>query len=170
MKKVLLLTAIILICGLSLSAQNRVFVDLGLSSGTKWCTKNETGYWSYSNALNSFGSSLPTIEQFSELIAECDWKWTGSGYNVKGPNGKSIYLPADGCETDRKEPCDYFTESKGKGYYWCYSSLEEENGEWWASGFFLNRDYYETMSSALAVTRNLTCGYMYALYSVRLVQ
>jgi hypothetical protein len=39
---------------------------------------------------------MPTKEEFDELREKCNWKWTGSGYEVTGPNGNSIYLPATG--------------------------------------------------------------------------
>lgn len=28
----------------------------------------------------------------------CQWTWTGDGYQVVGPNGSSIFLPANGKE------------------------------------------------------------------------
>ncbi len=170
MKRLVLSMIILLFVGLSMQAQNRTFVDLGLTSGTKWCTKNETGYWSHSNAINSFGSSLPSMEQFSELIAECDWTWTGSGYRIKGPNGKSIYLPADGSETDRKGRCDFFTGGKGEsGFYWSYSNLEGPSDDRYSWGLFFYNGSYKTDKLG-AIVRDQTCGYMYARYSVRLVQ
>ncbi len=39
---------------------------------------------------------MPTKEEFNELIEKCEWERTGSGYEVTGPNGNSIYLPAAG--------------------------------------------------------------------------
>lgn len=37
---------------------------------------------------------VPTKEDFQELIDNCVWDYERSGYNVTGPNGNSIYLPA----------------------------------------------------------------------------
>ncbi len=40
---------------------------------------------------------MPTKSEFDELIAECEWVYNyGDGYTVTGPNGNSIFLPADG--------------------------------------------------------------------------
>ena len=73
------------------------YVDLGLPSGTLWKDKDEDGgFYDYDQALAKFGSNLPTKEQFEELKNSCKWTWNGSGYNVVGPNGNSIVLPAAG--------------------------------------------------------------------------
>ena len=72
------------------------YTDLGLPSGTIWKNFNATGFYTYDEAVSQFGNRLPTKEQWEELKAECQWSWTGSGYKVTGPNGKSISLPAEG--------------------------------------------------------------------------
>lgn len=72
------------------------YVDLGLSSGTYWKETNESGFYSYDNAVSKFGNKLPTKEQFEELKNECEWTWLGNGYKVTGPYGESITLPAAG--------------------------------------------------------------------------
>ena len=63
---------------------------------------------------------LPTIEEWQELINQCDWKWTQqkghNGYQVTGPNGNCIFLPATGM---RSEKSLYFQNSYG--YYWSSS-------------------------------------------------
>ena len=83
--------------------ETAVYVDLGLSSGTKWRSENEMnpadakqGLYTFDDAYAAFGDKLPTKEQIEELVDECQWVWTGKGYNVDGPNGNSIYLPATG--------------------------------------------------------------------------
>lgn len=98
MKKVLLL-CIMSLMALSLSAQE--YVDLGLPSGTKWKTVNETkpndsvDLYTYEEALELFGNQLPTKEQLEELKDKCVWKWNEDkkGCTVVGPNGKTIFLP-----------------------------------------------------------------------------
>ena len=73
------------------------YVDLGLPSGTLWKAENEDcGLIKYDQAVNFYGNSLPTKEQFEELKNNCLWTWTGNGYKVKGKNGESIVLPAAG--------------------------------------------------------------------------
>ncbi len=43
---------------------------------------------------------LPTASEIDELVDECKWTWTTqgghNGYEVTGPNGNSIFLPAAG--------------------------------------------------------------------------
>lgn len=79
------------------------YVDLGLSSGTKWKTVNEKNaadaeyaFFTYDEAIATFGDKMPSREQWMELVNECSWSWTGMGYKVVGSNGKSIVLPASG--------------------------------------------------------------------------
>lgn len=74
------------------------YVDLGLPSGTFW---NESGR-EYSPFDFNLGKNedvfykIPNRTQAEELIKECTWTWTGTGYNVTGPNGNSIFLKAGG--------------------------------------------------------------------------
>lgn len=72
------------------------YTDLGLPSGTLWRNYNCSGYYSFNEAISSYGDYLPTKEQLIELTAECQWTWTGSGYKVVGPNGNSITFPVEG--------------------------------------------------------------------------
>ena len=82
---------------MSLSAQD--YVDLGLPSGTLWKNVNEEGFYSYEQAMATFGEQMPTEEQFDELRKTCQWIWIGLGYQVVGPNGRSIVFPAMGYRT-----------------------------------------------------------------------
>ena len=78
------------------------YVDLGLSSGTKWKSSNEmnpddeNGFYDYDLAMSLFEKNMPTKEQWMELVNECQWTWTGMGYRVTGVNNNSIVLPAAG--------------------------------------------------------------------------
>lgn len=50
------------------------------------------------------GWRMPSDDQFTELREKCTWTWTKendiNGYNVVGPNGNYIFLPAAGCYRD----------------------------------------------------------------------
>ena len=80
------------------------YVDLGLISMTMWKSANEVkagdstdGFFTYDEAVAAFGSKLPTMEQFYELMHSCEWVWLSIGcYKVFGPNKNHILLPADG--------------------------------------------------------------------------
>ena len=43
---------------------------------------------------------MPTVDEIEELITKCTWTWTTqdgvNGYQVDGPNGNAIFLPASG--------------------------------------------------------------------------
>ena len=49
---------------------------------------------------------MPTIDELQELIDNCTWFWTTQdgvkGYQVDGPNGNAIFLPAAGWRSDSK--------------------------------------------------------------------
>ena len=92
MKKLFLFAAMCLMA-LSMNAQ---YVDLGLPSGAQWKSENESGgLYTYEQAAKQFGG-IPSLDQWIELKDQCVWTWKGGGFEVKGPNGASIYLPAAG--------------------------------------------------------------------------
>ena len=105
------------------------YVDLGLPSGTLWKAQNEDGLMGYDVAKKKFGRSLPSLKQWEELNKNCVWEWTGDGYNVTGPNGKCIFIPAAGYRN--------VSGQVGKvgvyGNYW--SSTSKNNEEAWRFGF-----------------------------------
>lgn len=108
----LLFFSILCLMAFTMNAQS--YVDLGLSSGTKWKSANEKGFYSYSSAMSNFGGNLPSQEQWMELRNECEWTWSGMGYKVVGPNGNFISLSAAGYRD-----CDGTVYDVGSiGYYW----------------------------------------------------
>gem|GEM_PF-6553276 len=70
------------------------------------------------------GWCMPTIAQFQELEDKCTWTWTTingkEGYEVKGPNGKTIFLPAAGYRS-----LSNFSGAGSYGRYWS-SSLDTD--------------------------------------------
>ena len=63
---------------------------------------------------------LPTVEEMQELIENCNWKFISKeeeyykGFQITGPNGNSIFLPAAGCRHKRSSQ-----DSVGEiGNYW----------------------------------------------------
>jgi len=132
MKKILLFS---LICLMALTA-NAQWVDLGLPSGTLWKEKNEEGgFYTYDRAKSKFGDKLPTRWQFEELKNSCQWTWTGKGYKVVGPNGKSIFLPASGvryCEGEVSlvGSYGYYLSSEDHLWYLCFNSRDYNMYNW----------------------------------------
>ena len=99
---------------LTMQAQtNNDYIDIGLPSGTKWKSTNESGYFDYNRANSTFAGKIPEKWQWQELISKCDWIWTNGGYKVVGDNGNSIFFPENG-----------FIDGVGNlswtdcGYYW----------------------------------------------------
>lgn len=62
---------------------------------------------------------MPTKAEQDELRTECSWTWTTlndvNGYNVEGPNGNAIFLPAAGFRRGSG------LIAAGSGYYWSSS-------------------------------------------------
>lgn len=62
---------------------------------------------------------IPLPEEMDELVNECTWTWTTlnnvNGYEVKGPNGNTIFLPAAGQFYD--EPYDQGEDAVYRGNY-----------------------------------------------------
>lgn len=106
----------------------------------KWCNGSEYSLTKYNTYLSSYGYvdhrttlepaddvarwkwggrwRIPTQDEKNELREKCTWTWTTqngvNGMKVKGPNGKSIFLPAAG----------YYSGSSqytGYNYYWSSS-------------------------------------------------
>jgi len=71
------------------------------------------------------GWSMPTKEQFDELIYNCKWEWVSKngvyGYKVIGNNGKYIFLPAAG-----RSLWSNLLNVGDQGYYWS-GSLDKKN-------------------------------------------
>ena len=105
---------------------------------TKYCTDSDYGTVDNKTVLDpeddaaavNMGGSwrMPTIEEQEELIDECTWTWTTlngiNGYNVEGPNGNSIFLPAAGYR--------YGSDLYGAGSYGRYwsSSLNTDDSDY----------------------------------------
>lgn len=119
------------------------YVDLGLMSMTMWKSANEKNaanpdndFFTYDEAVATFGNSLPTREQFMELRQSCEWHWVDAGYYiVVGPNKNYILLPAEGF-------CDCMGEfcyPRTYGFYW--SSTPNGSTKAWYLNFYRNNIY-----------------------------
>ena len=78
---------------------------------------------------------IPTADEIKELIDKCTWTWTTQdgvkGYEVKGPNGNSIFLPVAGNRTGSK------LDHAGVYGYYRSSSLSTGNSNK-ARGLYFN--------------------------------
>ena len=105
------------------------YVDLGLPSGTLWKAENEEGLMDFKTARRKFKKRMPSISQWEELCQYGEWSWVGNGYEVIGPNGAAIFIPAAGYRN--------ISGQIGKvgvfGNYW--SSTVKNREEAWRFGF-----------------------------------
>lgn len=71
------------------------------------------------------GWRLPTKEEISDLTDKCEWTWISSndsvGYEIKGPNGNKIFMPASG----RYYGETLFYENQS-GHYWSSTPASSE--------------------------------------------
>ena len=78
---------------------------------------------------------MPTNDEIQELIDKCTWTWTTQdgvkGYEVKGPNGNSIFLPVAGNRTGSR------LDHAGVYGYYRSSSLSTGNSNK-ARGLYFN--------------------------------
>lgn len=113
------------------------YVDLGLPSGTKWSSVNATEksnvFYTYEEAVSTFGDKLPTKEQFEELRDNCIWAQLDDGsFKVTGTNGNSVVFPAVGyCDCDGNVCCvgsggGCWSSTSDSGHAWCllFDSIE----------------------------------------------
>ena len=101
----------------------------------------------YDAARANWGGSwrLPTLDEIKELDEKCTWTWTTqgghNGYEVVGPSGKSIFLPAAGWRGGASlygvgEYGHYWSSSPygSDARYACGLYFHSRNGSWdWSS-------------------------------------
>lgn len=95
------------------------YIDLGLPSGRLWAAKNEPGYHQFDEAVKTFSDMLPSAEAWEELFNQCTRKWDEDckGCVLTGPNGNTLFLPADGYKDFLRNKIRYI----GSGFYWSSS-------------------------------------------------
>lgn len=115
---------------------------------TKYCTDKRHGTRDFKSTLDpeddvarvQLGENwrMPTPDEIRELFRECNWQltdWDGvMGYNVKGPNGNSIFLPFAGLSEDGG-----IVRRNDAGYYWS-NSLYKRDAEK-ANNLFMTTTY-----------------------------
>ncbi len=134
--------------GLSISQlQSQGYIDSegNLTSQYDAATANWGGNW-----------RMPTKAELQELIDECTWTWTTqngvNGYNVKGPNGNSIFLPAAGS----RSWSSLYDAGGGGGSYWSSTLYDSYYGDDFAYRLYFN-----------FVSQSMSSDYRYCGRSVR---
>lgn len=135
------------------------FVDLGLPSRKLWATENvkdengDEGHFTFDEAVEAIGKNLPSKENWKELFDNSSYSWNEErkGYDVTGPNGNSIFLPAAGYRY---------------GASVCYVGI---SGFYWSSSVLnVNRAYNVLFTRGYLNPRNRRIRY--DGFSVRLVR
>ena len=95
-----------------------------------------SGNSQYDAATANWGGDwrMPTKAEQEELLNDCTWTWTTyngvNGYNVEGPNGNSLFLPAAGFRDGSS-----LGSAGSLGSYW--SSTPDEIGNYGGSYFLV---------------------------------
>lgn len=107
---------------------------------TKYCNNSSYGKDGFTDtktvldpeddaAIANWGGAwrMPTKAEQQELINDCKWTWTTqngvNGYNVTGPNGNSIFLPAAGYMHE-----GMLYRAGSDGLYWSSSLSKDSQG------------------------------------------
>ena len=90
---------------------------------------------------------MPSKDQLDELRTECTWTWTAinnnvNGYEVKGENGNTIFLPAEFRTTNSSSGNTFSC-----GYYWSRTLYESDSHYAWYLYFNSSNvnTYYDTL-------------------------
>lgn len=104
------------------------YVDLGLPSGTLWKTENEPNpadsndFFTYDEAVATFGSNLSVKLQMNELIENCQWSFENGNAIATGPNGNTMVLPLLG-----KRSCNgNILGVNENASYWSTTAIDDE--------------------------------------------
>ncbi len=103
-----------------------------------------SGNANYDAARANWGETwrMPTLTEIDELIDNCQWGWMTLngivGYNVTGPNGNSIFLPAAGYRYGSS-----LSSAGSGGYYWSSTPYEGYTNDAYYL-YFYSSDYYRS--------------------------
>lgn len=94
---------------------------------------------------------MPTLSEMEELITKCTWNFTNKngvpGYNVIGPNGNSIFLPAVGHKDNSQK--GYVGHS---GFYWTSSLYKGDCNKSYSLRFTSSDNYVTYVERYIAQT------------------
>ena len=110
--------------------ENYKWCEGSYSTMTKYCAHTDYGYNGFTDGKRSLELEddaayvnwgpewrIPSLEDEKELVKNCTWTWTTindvKGYQVTGPNGNSIFLPAAGYSHDGS-----LNRAGYDGFYW----------------------------------------------------
>ena len=108
----------------------------------------------YDAATANWGGTwrMPTYDELNELRTECTWTWITqngvNGYNVEGPNGNSIFLPAAGYRNGSS-----LRNAGSYGSYWSSTTHEYDYDNASLLNFYSNSPgmYFDDRKDGLSV-------------------
>lgn len=129
-----------------------------LKGGSKYSENGLQGT-EFDAATKHWGTSwgTPTKQQLDELRSRCKWTWvqgSGSdlnGYSVKGPNGKTIFMPAAGYYDEKKQ----VSLVQSYGGYWSSTSSTDKASQaasvYFDDGYVDQNDSYDERFMGLPI-------------------
>lgn len=97
---------------------------------------------------------MPTMEECKELRTQCTWTWTTlngvNGYNVQGPSGNSIFLPAPGYMVET-----HLDFEGSEGYYWSSTVSTGYPGSAWCMFFYSNNEHISETTHERCIGRSI---------------
>ena len=145
-------------------------IDWTSGGYTKYCNDPDEGFDGFSDGKTQLDPEddavrvklggkwrMPTKDDVLELVNRCTWTWTelngAKGFQVKGPSGKSIFLPAagflNGATLEQYNNRGvFYTSQMNEGSVDMAYTLEIED---WGDGFYFKALSYELRSSGLTI-------------------
>lgn len=120
MRKLFFLIAVVSL-SMTMMAE-KTWVGLGLPSGTLWASAPEEGFYTYSEAVQTFGVNLPTKWQWNELLESCLMDKDENGDIVlTGKNGAKLIIPTLGYIYK-----DGRVQDTDKGHYQAFNNFDRK--------------------------------------------
>lgn len=117
-------------------------IDIAIDSFVSDTPRNKCLAPEFDAAHINWGTNwrMPTLSDFEELVNHCTWQWVESpaGAIVTGPNGQSIFLPADTAPVYKGDPV---------GHYWTMESAGDPNNNTTSRSLIFNRGMHYTSLS-----------------------
>ena len=123
---------------------------------------------------------MPTLDEIKELLVNCTWTWTTqdgkNGYEVKGTNGNSIFVPAAGYREDSE-----LLDAGSWGGYWSSSlytassdfarllRVDSDGNVWYYDGRYSGysvRPVYADIPAGISQTETSATATVSAIFSL----
>ena len=140
------------------------YYDASTNTYDKFADGYICGNASYDAATAAWGISwqMPSSAQVDELLTSCTWTWKTnyqnsgmSGYEVKGPNNNTIFLPAGGMYAVLTNYTELYQQGT-RGRYWTGNVHNTTNDTSWQYVYLL--DFGQTSKFRNYIDRYVGCN------------